>query len=77
MENGSRLDNLTPSYGEDIYTPNALQYFWDRNYLPDKKVIQILKQVKNNPDMEVTMYRAIEKWDRETFNPWDWVSLTK
>jgi hypothetical protein len=27
MENGSRLDNLTPSYGEDIYTPNALQYF--------------------------------------------------
>ena len=27
IENGSRLDNLTPSYGEDIYTPNALQYF--------------------------------------------------
>ena len=77
IDNWSRLDDLTNSYWDDIYSANAIRYYGDASYLPDKKVLQIIKQAKKNPEMDVTIYRAIEKWDRETFNPWDWVSLTK
>jgi len=45
--------------------------------MPDRKAIDIIKRVRNNPDAEVIIYRTIEKWDAKEFFPWDWVSLTK
>lgn len=75
--NWSRLDDLTNSYWDDIYSKEALNYYWDRNYAPDRKAIDIIKRAKNNPDMEITIYRTVEKWDVKDIRPWDWVSMTK
>ena len=77
ITNWSRLDNLSDSYWPDIYTKEALDYYGDRNYIPDRKAIDIIKRVRNNPDAEVTIYRTIEKWDPKEFYPWDRVSITK
>ena len=45
--------------------------------MPDKKALSLLNQIKGKPDKDITIYRAVEKGEREEFNPWDWVAITK
>lgn len=77
ITNWSPLYDLTNSYWNDIYSSNAIRYYWNINYKPDINAITIIKSLKNNPEKEIKIYRAIEKWGREIFNSWDWVSITK
>ena len=70
----ARLHDLTPSFGEDIYTKNALQYFGSG----DKRegyVVSLLNRLRGNPDAEVTIYRGVPKDAPSGINKGDWVTL--
>jgi hypothetical protein len=68
-------DDLSPVYGEDIYSPNALRYY-GTNSSYDGKAINIIKAMKGNPDKEITIYRAVPKSITEINNS-DWITTTK
>lgn len=72
----SRLFDLTPSFGEDIYTKNALQYFGSGDPR-ENSVLRIMRSVRNNPDAEVTIYRGVPENAPNVINPGDWVTLDK
>lgn len=68
-------EDLTDTFGSDIYTGNALQYYGTgSNY--DNKAIRIIQGMKGNPEKAVTIYRAAPK-DIKSINPSDWVTTTK
>lgn len=55
---------------------HARDYFPDYgNFKDTEKLISILKQAQNNPDMEVTIYRGAPSGG--VLNQGDWVSLSK
>lgn len=72
----SRLHDLVPSFGEDIYTKNALQFFGAGDS-KESSVVKIMQKVRNNPDAEVTIYRGVPENTSNAINPGDWVTLDK
>ena len=68
-------DDLTDTFGSDIYTGNALQYFGTGSSYDDK-AISIIQSMKGNPEKSVTIYRAVPKSVKE-INATDWVTTTK
>jgi hypothetical protein len=76
IEGGSStLDNLIPSFGDDIYTTKALQFFGSGDKR-EKDVIRLLVSLKGNPNKEVTIYRGVPS-NAEKINYGDWVTLSK
>lgn len=74
VEGGAaRLHDLTPAFGEDIYTPKALQYFGSGDPR-ERKVLQILQKARQKPDEMVTIYRGVPD-NVNAINPGDWVTL--
>ena len=71
----STLDDLTPAFGEDIYSPNAMQYFGSGDPR-EKEVLRILAQVRNNPEAPVRIYRGAPDGVTD-INPGDWVTLSR
>ena len=70
------LSNLSGLYPDDIYT-NPKAYDWYGSYHPDdKKTVELIKKVKDNPNAEVTIYRAVPKGVTD-INDGDWVTLSK
>jgi hypothetical protein len=68
-------DDLTNSFGSDIYSHNALRYFGEgRDY--DAKAIGIIKAMKNKPHQSITIYRAVPK-EVKKINPKDWIATTR
>jgi hypothetical protein len=67
------LDDLVPSFGEDVYTRNALQYFGSGDPR-EAQVLRTLSRLRGNPDAEVTIYRGAPS-DAESINAGDWVTL--
>ena len=54
----ARLDDLTPMYGDDIYSPDA-EYYFGTGESYDGAAIAAIQNAHNNPDALVTVYRAI------------------
>lgn len=74
----STLDNLIPSFGEDIYGKNALQYFGTGSPNLDRQALSVFQQVKGNPNATVTVYRAIPKnVEQQSLNSGDWVTISR
>lgn len=72
----SRLHDLEPAFGRDIYGPNARQYFGGG--LPQEaEVLRIMNSVRGNPDAWVTIYRGGPKAEMTSINPGDWVALDR
>ena len=69
----STLDDLVPSFGEDIYTRQALQYFGSGDPR-ESQVLRQLARLRGTPDAEVTVYRGAPS-DAESINAGDWVTL--
>lgn len=68
-------DDLTDTFGGDIYTGNALQYFGTgASY--DGKAISIIQGMKGKPNKVVTIYRSVPSGIKE-INASDWVTTTK
>lgn len=72
----SRLFDLTPSFGEDVYTKNALQYFGSGDPR-ESTVLRVLQNVRNKPEADVTIYRGVPGNAPDIINPGDWVTLDK
>lgn len=71
----ARLHDLTASFGDDVYGPNALQYFGSGD-AREKAVLQTLKALRGKPDAMVTIYRGIPEGARGGINAGDWVTLS-
>lgn len=71
------IDRMDELYPRDFYEK------WDKAYSSwnkwiDLEVMNILRKIKQNPDADVTIYRAVPKWKWYTdISEWDWVALSK
>jgi hypothetical protein len=72
----ARLFDLTPAFGEDIYTRNALQFFGS-GLADEKTAVDIMRKVRGKPDAEITIYRGVPEGAGNAINPGDWVTLSK
>lgn len=70
--NGINPSNMTGVFPEDFY--RNPDYYHDMDEKPSKESFNVLKKIRDNPDAEVTIYRA----DNANYliNA-DWVSLSK
>ena len=68
-------DDLTDTFGSDIYTGNALQYFGTGSSY-DNKAIKVIQGMKGKPEKAVTIYRAVPS-NIKSINSSDWVTTTK
>jgi hypothetical protein len=88
---GIRLDDLTKNisgeqagYPEDFYTGQGMRLYaqgpsfeGDEYGLANQESYEIITSVKENPDAEVTIYRAVPDEDAiTTINPGDFVTLS-
>lgn len=67
------LHALESSFGPDIYTKNALQFFGSGDQR-EKQILKILSAVKGKPDAMVDIYRGVPD-DVTGINPGDWITL--
>jgi hypothetical protein len=74
VEGGAaRLHDLLPSFGEDIYGKNALQYFGSGDKR-EQSILRTLQALRGKPEETITIYRGVP--DKNTaINPGDWVTL--
>lgn len=72
--NSSGAD-VSDMFGEDIYSSKAVDYF-GHGVPYDRKAINIIRQMRNNPEKPVTIYRAVPK-DVKDINAGDWVTTTR
>jgi len=77
-EDNARLDDLTQTFPDDIYSSNAIRYYGNPNNLADIESNEIIQEARGNPDMEVTIYRAVpNNADITSINEGDFVTLSK
>jgi hypothetical protein len=77
---GAPLHDLTGGgqvYPDDIYSPQASQYYGTGERRLDASTIAKIKAYKDKPDVPVTMYRAVGKDvpDNAIINNGDWVTI--
>lgn len=90
-EDAVRLDDLTRSitgetagYPEDFYGPQGPQYYapppsfaGDEYGIANQQSYRAIQAVRNNPDAEITIYRAVPNDENITeINPGDWITLS-
>lgn len=75
-EDNSPLHDLTDIYGDDIYSPNALRYYGTGDSVSDRESLSVIMKARGNPNMMVTIYRAVPKNVSE-INSGGWVTLSK
>lgn len=86
-----RLDDLTKSitgetagYPEDFYSRQGPRFYapppqfdGDEFGIANQQSYRIIQSVRNNPDAEVTIYRAVPNDENITsINPGDWITLS-
>ena len=69
----ARLHEASKAFGDDVYGKNALQYFGS-GLTGEQTSLNILKNVRGNPEAEITIYRGVPKGIK-TINEGDWVTL--
>ncbi len=69
------LNDLTEMFGEDIYGPNAAQYY-GAGMAGESEVLDIFKKVRGNPEAKVKIYRVVPAF-ADQINPGDWVTISK
>lgn len=76
-EGGAPLHELAGDiYPEDIYSPQAVQYYGHGDKKLDQQTIDIVQSMRGNPDAEITIYRAVPK-NVDGINDGDWVTINK
>lgn len=76
-DNGVSANDINKMFPEDIYSPKGADYYGHGNKKMDQESINIIKSVRNKPDAEVTIYRAVPKDLDVKINPDDWVTTSK
>ena len=73
----SRLDDVSPKFGEDIYGKNAERYFGTYEGFDNESIYHI-QAVRNKPDSYVTIYRAVPVSVKgNQIRNGDWITLTR
>lgn len=76
LEDGNSAgSNVADTFGDDIYSSRAVDYF-GHGVPYDRKAVNIIRQMKDNPDKTITIYRSVPKSVKE-INAGDWVSTTR
>ena len=79
-QEGAPLHDLTGAgriYPDDIYSPNAVQYYGTGDPVRDRETNAIIQRMKGRPDVRVPVYRAVPKEAPDQINPGDWVTINK
>jgi len=78
-DSGAPLDNLKGVYPDDVYGPNAAQYYGHSSGdATDKAAARIIQSTKGKPDAPVKVFRAIPKSIQSNeINPGDWITTIK
>ena len=81
VDNGAPLHDLTGGgriYPDDVYSSDGLRLYGTGDKKSDSESFKVIQKAKNNPDAEVTIYRAVPKDESVTgINSGDWVTLSK
>jgi len=64
--------NLLGMYPSDVY---ANPEYYESSYLDE--IMPIIMEARNNPFMEIPVYRSVPKGIQSEINPGDWVSPTR
>jgi GNAT superfamily N-acetyltransferase len=76
VEGSNTLSDFSDVYGDDMYSVQAAQYYGTGNRAMDAETVKILQRYKDNPDADVTIYRAVPKGVTD-INEGDWVTVNK
>ncbi len=74
-EDGATADDITKgniAYPKDFY--EKPQNYIDMSRIENKESFEALKSIKDNPNKEITIYRATTG---ESINDGDWITLSK
>lgn len=80
IESGASLDNVSGNdiYPDDVYTPNGLRNYSTGYPELDKEAHALIMRAKGNPEMTVTIYRAVPNDAKITeIKDGDWVTPTR
>jgi hypothetical protein len=75
---GAPLHDLSNIYPDDIYGPNAAQYYghYGQNNPMDVDSIRKIQMMRGKPRRGISIYRAVPKGVK-SINPGDWVTISK
>lgn len=76
-DNGAGAYDLTDMFSKDIYSKDAARLFGHGATKMDNESISLINKVRNKPEAEVTIYRAVPKDLDVKINPDDWVTTSK
>lgn len=70
--------DMSDVYPDDVYSDKGMQYYGSGREFKkaDAESLKAMKDMRGNPEAEVTIYRAVPEWVDE-FNDGDWVTLSK
>lgn len=74
---GAPAHDLTQTFPDDIYGPNAVRYYGTGETAMDAATMRTLRALRGKPDAPVTIYRAVPTDAPSTINPGDWVTVNK
>ena len=81
-EDGFPLHDLTgggEGYPSDVYSPSGTRLYGHggSHKRLDEQAMQVIRRMRNHPNAEVTIYRAIPKGATDAIHPGDWVTITR
>jgi hypothetical protein len=74
-EGANSGSDLTDIYPDSPSDRNFERYYGTGDKISDRESIQVMKQMENNPDQEITIYRAAP--EGTSINEGDWITLSK
>lgn len=74
---GATLDNPADIWGDDIYRREAVQWFGTGDPSLDRQSVSVIQRMRNNPDAEVTIYRAVPDNVGDDIYAGDWVTTSE
>ncbi|MDR3273460.1 MAG: hypothetical protein LBT29_08280, partial [Flavobacteriaceae bacterium] len=74
-EGNNSGDNLSDIFPEDLYSSKGL-YYYGNGDKAEAQSMSVIRSMRNKPDKEVTIYRAVPKGVKE-INSGDWVSISR
>ena len=77
LERGATLEAPIDIFGDDIYSPRAMQYFGTGDRVADGESLRVIQRARNNPNADVTVYRAVPRDAPDDINAGDWVTTSR
>ncbi len=74
-EGANSGSDLTDIYPDSPSDKNFMRYYGTGDTVSDRESVQVMKMMENNPDAEVTIYRAAP--EGTDINEGDWITLSK